>query len=76
MAEGEKDWNLSKTKSVLKASKQLRKVATKSKLSVLTKTLSREFSLVRILDYIKPSLGQNMHANPVIRGIRFLGLGI
>jgi len=46
MAEGEKDWNLNKAKSVLKASKQLKKVATQSKLKLLTRTLSREFILV------------------------------
>ena len=47
MAEGEKDWNLNKAKSVLKASKQLKKVATQSKLKLLTRSLSRELSLVR-----------------------------
>jgi hypothetical protein len=47
MAEGEQNWNLSKTKSVLKASKQLKKAASHSKFSILTKTLNRDLSIVR-----------------------------
>ena len=46
MAENEQGWDFGKTKSVLKASKQLKMAATKSKLLLLTKSLSRELSLV------------------------------
>jgi hypothetical protein len=38
---------------VLKASKQLKRAATNSKLSLLTKTLSRELSLVKTIKSFK-----------------------
>jgi hypothetical protein len=47
MAEGEKNWNLRKTSSVLTASQQMKKIAAHSKLTLSGITISNDINLVR-----------------------------